>query len=116
MDPIRVSICHCFACQRRTGSAFGAQVRFSREAVTKFGLSKKYIRIGDSGGEIEYDFCPSCGTTVCWEIKAMEGFIALALGCFADIKSFPDPIFSVYEARAHQWALKAIPESAERWE
>ena len=23
--PIRLSICHCFACQKRTGSAFGEQ-------------------------------------------------------------------------------------------
>ena len=27
-DPIRVGICHCLACQRRTGSVFGAQARF----------------------------------------------------------------------------------------
>jgi len=26
-DPIRISICHCHACQRRTGSVFGAQAR-----------------------------------------------------------------------------------------
>ncbi len=26
-DPIRVSMCHCFACQRRSGSTYGAQAR-----------------------------------------------------------------------------------------
>jgi hypothetical protein len=24
-DPVRISVCHCLACQRRTGSAFGVQ-------------------------------------------------------------------------------------------
>jgi DNA topoisomerase IB len=27
-EPIRISICHCLACQRRTGSVFGTQARF----------------------------------------------------------------------------------------
>jgi hypothetical protein len=31
-DPIRVSVCHCLACQRRTGSVFGAQARFARKS------------------------------------------------------------------------------------
>ncbi|MCZ6616567.1 MAG: aldehyde-activating protein, partial [Gammaproteobacteria bacterium] len=30
-DPIRVSVCHCHACQRRTGSVFGVQARFSND-------------------------------------------------------------------------------------
>ena len=29
-EPVRVSICHCLACQRRTGSVFGVQARFRR--------------------------------------------------------------------------------------
>jgi len=32
-DPIRISMCHCLACQRRTGSTYGAQARFPREDV-----------------------------------------------------------------------------------
>jgi len=27
-DPFVVSLCHCLACQRRTGSAFGMQAAF----------------------------------------------------------------------------------------
>jgi hypothetical protein len=33
-EPVRVSICHCLACQRRTGSVFGEQARFPRVDVT----------------------------------------------------------------------------------
>jgi hypothetical protein len=33
-DPIRVSMCRCLACQRRTGSTCGAQARFSSGDVT----------------------------------------------------------------------------------
>jgi len=30
-EPVRISICHCLACQRRTGSVFGEQAGFPRE-------------------------------------------------------------------------------------
>jgi len=65
---------------------------------------------------IEFEFCPSCGTTLCWEIKTLSGFVVVAVGCFEDPKSLPAPVFSVYEARAHPWALKAVPEGAEHWD
>ncbi len=32
-DPIRVSMCHCLECQRRTGSVFGTQCRYALEKV-----------------------------------------------------------------------------------
>ena len=37
--PVRISICHCLACQRRTGSVFGMQARFPEAAVTVQGRS-----------------------------------------------------------------------------
>jgi hypothetical protein len=30
-EPVRVSICHCFACQQRTGSSYGYQARFPED-------------------------------------------------------------------------------------
>src|SRR6266480_2224847 len=64
-EPLRVSICHCLACQRRTGSVFGAQARFDAEQVTTEGVSRQYIRVSD-GGEGVFHFCPDCGATVFW--------------------------------------------------
>ncbi len=40
-DPERVTICHCAWCQRRTGSAFGIEVVFRLEKVTKKELAPK---------------------------------------------------------------------------
>ena len=49
-DPVRVSICHCLACQRRTGSAFGIQARFPAEQVQIAGRSSEYVRAADDDG------------------------------------------------------------------
>jgi hypothetical protein len=100
--PIRVSVCHCLACQRRTGSVFGAQARFAREAVTVVGKSTTYVRTGDEGTTSSFSFCPICGATVYYGFEAMPDAIAIPVGAFAD-PTFPGPTFSVYEERMHPW-------------
>lgn len=103
-EPVRVSVCHCLACQRRTGSAFSAQARFPEAQVTITGESRTYIRRADSGREVAYGFCPTCGSTVFYECEAQPGIVAIAVGAFAD-PTFPPPRFSVYEARKHPWTV-----------
>lgn len=105
-DPVRVSVCHCLACQQRTGSAFGAQARFGREQIVAVaGRASEYVRTGDGGGRITFRFCPACGSTVYWDIPSMPGFVVVALGCFAD-PTFPAPSVSIYEARQHAWTRR----------
>jgi hypothetical protein len=98
--PVRVSVCHCLACQRRTGSVFGAQARFAREAVTVVGKSTTYVRTGDEGTTSSFSFCPICGATVYYGFEAMPDAIAIPVGAFAD-PTFPGPTFSVSEERMH---------------
>jgi hypothetical protein len=99
---VRVSVCHCLACQRRTGSVFGAQARFPREAVTISGQGTEFVRVGDEGTRIKFTFCPVCGSTVFYALAGHERVIAIPVGAFAD-PTFPAPAFSVYEERMHNW-------------
>src|SRR6202008_1124832 len=101
-EPIRVSICHCLECQRRTGSAFGVQARFRTEAAEIKGQSHEYVRVGDEGNRIGSHFCPHCGATVYWGFKGHEEFVVVAVGAFAD-PGFPAPTVSVYDSRKHPW-------------
>lgn len=102
-EPIRVSVCHCLACQRRTGSVFGAQARFPRACVTISGQSTPYIRVGDEGSPVVFHFCPQCGATLHYAVAGYdEEHIAIPVGAFAD-PEFPAPHFSVYEQRMHAW-------------
>lgn len=103
-DPVRVSVCHCLACQQRTGSAFGVQARFPRAQVTFLGSGTEFVRTGDSGGRASFRFCPTCGTTVFWVIDGLPEFVTVAVGAFAD-PGFMAPTVSVYEERRHAWAL-----------
>ncbi len=111
-EPIRVSVCHCLACQRRTGSTYGAQARFATGEVTVRGHSKEYVRFGDSGGRITFHFCPECGSTVYYRIDAVPEAVAVPVGAFAD-PGFPAPRVSVYEGRRHAWV--SVPDNVEHY-
>ena len=109
-EPIRVSVCHCLACQRRTGSVFGMQARFERENISIEGTAKQWVRIADSGNRCTQSFCPECGATVYYFLNTAPQVIAVPVGAFAD-PDFPEPKFSVYEERKHAWVR--MPANAE---
>jgi hypothetical protein len=101
-EPVRVSVCHCLACQQRSGSAFAAQARWPDDQVTITGEANTWVRVADSGHRATYRFCPTCGSTVAYVIEGWPGVTAIPLGAFAD-PSFPPPRHSVYERRKHGW-------------
>jgi hypothetical protein len=105
-EPVRISICHCLECQKRTGSVFATQARFPRERVTIEGRATQWTRLGDSGEGAIFNFCPACGSTVSWTPTGALDFVYVAVGAFAD-PNFPPPRVSVYEERRHPWALAA---------
>src|SRR6185503_19017123 len=103
-DPVRVSVCHCLNCKKRSGSAFAAQVRFPAERVTVEGRSNSHVMRGDSGNPAHFHFCPDCGSDVYYLIDGkFEGLIAIPLGAFEDPFAFPEPQYSVYENRKYDW-------------
>lgn len=107
-EPVRVSVCHCLGCQRRTGSAFGVQARFRREQVRVEGEASVFARAGEPGASSSFRFCPACGSTVYWEAEALPDVILVSVGAFAD-PSFALPSVSFYEARRHPWV--ALPDT-----
>jgi len=104
-EPIRVSICHCLSCKRRSGSAFAITARWPADRVTTEGRAQEYVRIGEAeGNTTTFRFCPTCATTVYYNDTRMPGMIAVPVGVFAD-PTFPPPQVSVFGERRHPWAI-----------
>ncbi|HZZ68499.1 MAG TPA: GFA family protein [Phenylobacterium sp.] len=102
-EPVRVSVCHCLACKRRTGSAFSWNARWARANVIVEGRTAEFTRIGDEGGRSTGSFCPDCGTTLYYRVDAQPDLIAIAAGGFADPK-FSAPEYSSYDpSRRCDW-------------
>jgi hypothetical protein len=105
-EPLRVSICHCHACQRRTGSVFGVQARFRMSSVVIRGNATRFQRPGDSGGTANFYFCPICGATLYYQLEEFDDVVGVPIGAFANA-SFPPPTISVFEDCMHPWV--ALP-------
>jgi hypothetical protein len=101
-------MCHCLACQRRTGSAFGIQARFPADRIRIVGRYSDYVRTSDEGEDRTFHFCPECGATVFYKTAPAPDVIAIPIGAFAD-PSFPPPTVSVYESRRHAWV--SVPDA-----
>ena len=101
-EPRINNVCHCRACQRRTGSVIHAGAYFLQADVQCEGPNVIYSRSAESGRGVHFHFCPNCGTSLYWEADTAPDFLGIAVGCFAD-QDFPAPSFSVWEEGLHPW-------------
>lgn len=103
-EPAKVSLCHCRACQRRSGSAFGIAAFYPRDAVEVTGEARTYTRGSDAGLTITFHFCPTCGVSLFWEPERKPELLAVAVGGFAD-PGFPAPSQEVWTQCRHPWVV-----------
>jgi len=73
-----------------------------REQVTFAGKAATWVRTAESGNTLTFHFCPTCGSTVYWEGEGFPGYVAVAIGNFAD-PNFPAPSIAVWEETRHPW-------------
>ena len=111
-EPRGVGVCHCLACQRRTGSVFAALASFAAPFKVS-GKATEYLRVGDQGAKFLFRFCPVCGTTVFHTEVGCDNSVSVAVGAFAD-PQFPPPKVSVYDCRRHSWVQ--LPQDITRFE
>ena len=111
-EPRGVGVCHCLACQQRTGSVFAALASFAAPFKV-FGSATQYVRVGDRGARFIFRFCPICGTTVFHTEEGHDASVSVAIGAFAD-PTFPAPMVSVYDSRRHPWVT--LPQVTEAFD
>lgn len=105
-------MCHCTACQRRTGSPFGVMAYYPVDTLTIAGEATRFARVADSGAEFETFFCPHCGATVYARAGKHPGLMGVAVGAFGD-PAYPPPVRSVWEEQKHGWV--AVPDGLPRF-
>jgi len=79
-DPVTVSMCHCQKCQKQSGN---------------------------TGCYITLQSCPSCASTLHWEVEAMPDMVGIPLGV-CDDPAIPPPRTSILVPQKHPWI--AVPE------
>ena len=84
-EPLRVTICHCTWCQRRTGTAFGTEVVYNADQVRLTGSPARYRHVSDESGRwLDVEFCPTCGSNLGFTLETAPGLRTLPAGSFDD--------------------------------
>ncbi len=117
--PLRITICHCTWCQRRTGTAFGTECVFLKEAVRLDGDTLRSYRhhSDESGRWVEQDFCSACGSNIGLRLEAVPEIRSLSIGTFDDRFFIDAPATIVRHVFTRsRLAVSEIPASVERHE
>lgn len=117
--PLRITVCHCSWCQKRTGSAFGVEAVFRREDVTITGtpMNRHVHRSDESGRWLEQKFCSDCGSNIGLTLEAVPGIQSIASGAFDDpslLETGELVVRHVFTGSARSWC--DIPAAAARFE
>lgn len=100
--PLVHLICHCFDCQKASGSEAAALIFVPCDRV-RFTCEPKYYEVtGASGRKLQRGFCPQCGSPVSGRWPAQSMFQLLQVGSLDD-RSIFDPSVECWVSRAEPW-------------
>ncbi len=108
-EPLRITICHCTWCQRRTGTAFGTELVYDghQVAITGQGITR-YRHVSDESGRwLDIEFCARCGSNLGFTLEAAPGLRTLPAGAFDDpgwIRSDRYKTRHVYLRSRREWS------------
>lgn len=117
--PLRVTICHCSWCQRRTGSAFGVEVVFEKNQIQfQSDPPSVYRHTSDlSGRWLDQHFCSTCGSNIGLTLEAVSSIQSISVGSLDD-QNWPELAGlerrHVFVRSARQWS--EIPNDVEQYE
>jgi len=114
-----VTVCHCLWCQKRTGSAFGAEAVFGKHDIALSGTTMAHYRhrSDESGRWVEQTFCSRCGSNLGLTLEAAPGIRSMAVGAFDEPLSPLEagyPVRHVFMRSAAGWV--DVPDTVERFE
>ena len=101
-DPAFVAVCHCRACQKKSGSAFAVILALPASSLTITGDVTTYDAVGDSGKGTHYRFCPRCGSPVVRNADMFPDLMMIHAGTLDD-PSWVKPPMQIYCDEAQPW-------------
>lgn len=101
-EPELTFYCHCRDCQRTTGSPFSVEAMISSDSFELEGELKTYSVKGDSGQNVQRNFCAHCGSGIYIDCDAYPGYVFLKVGTLDDATSIK-PDMHIYTGAKQPW-------------
>jgi hypothetical protein len=84
-EPLTVYVCHCHACKKQSGGAFGMAMVAKADSVKMLqGEPKVFVKTAQSGRTAECDFCPDCGNRLFHRIAPDAPIVLVKTGVIDD--------------------------------
>ena len=102
-EPLFQFACHCRDCQRATGGSptYGMIVPKAALSITK-GVVQGFASHGDSGAQVERQFCGTCGSPLFSKLEAQPELIVVKVGSLDDPSAFRVGL-SMWMSAAQPW-------------
>jgi hypothetical protein len=102
MEPIRLLACHCKECQRQSGSAFAMSMPVKKDRLSVTGVTKRFMRVADTGNEVTGVFCAECGVRLYHVLKSAPDVVSIKPGTLDDT-SWLRPELFLWMKSAQGW-------------
>jgi hypothetical protein len=111
--PRTLYACHCTACQRQTGSAFGMSLPVARADFAWDGPEPaRWVREAASGRQVGARFCTGCGVRLVHEPARDPALVNLKPGTLDD-PGWLRPVAHLWLERAQPWV--PVPDDVLRY-
>jgi len=97
-DPFWVGHCHCERCQKASGAAFLTYIGFRPDSLA---WTKGFPKLYESSPGIQRGFCPTCGSTLCFQ-RPDKGEISVFAGVLDRPKDI-EPTFHLFCENEAPW-------------
>ena len=101
-EPVVQAVCHCRNCQRQAGSGWSMIIGVPAAAVSISGELKTYEDRGDSGGAVQRQFCPTCGSPILSRVASSPDLVFIKAGTLDDTSGFA-PQVQVWTDSKQPW-------------
>jgi len=107
--------CHCKDCQRATGSGFATVIAIPEANLSISGTYASYRVVGESGGEVDREFCPKCGSPMFTSALLSPGLRFVKAGVLND-SSWLQPSMACWTDSREDWCmlseqLESVPQN-----
>ena len=96
--------CHCKDCQRATGSGFATVIAIPEEDLTISGTYASHRVVGESGGAVDREFCPQCGSPMFTTALLSQGLRFVKAGVLND-SSWVKPAMACWTDSREDWCM-----------
>ena len=96
--------CHCKDCQRATGSGFATVFSLSDTDLVVTGEIKNFRVTGESGGAVDREFCPGCGSPLFTRAELAPGQVFVKAGAL-DNSTWLNPVMACWTDSRESWCV-----------